>query len=49
VPVIVKVTVRATASFETRTKITGTYWWLSSTVYGRSNETTQMRYTLVGL
>jgi hypothetical protein len=49
VPVIVKVTVRATASFETRTKITGTYWWLSSTVYGRSNETTQVRYTLVGL
>lgn len=49
VPVIVKVTYRATASFETRTKITGTYLWFSSTVYGKSNVTTQVRYTLIGL
>jgi hypothetical protein len=49
VPVIVKVTIKASASFETRTKITGTYLWLSSTVYGKSNVTTQMRYTLIGL
>jgi hypothetical protein len=49
VPVIVRVTIKATASFETRTKITGTYLWLSSTVYGKSNVTTQMRYTLIGL
>jgi hypothetical protein len=49
VPVIVKVTVNATASFATKTKITGTYLWLSSTVYGESNATTQVRYTLVGL
>jgi hypothetical protein len=49
VPVIVKVTYKATASFETRTKITGTYLWLSSTVYGKSNVTTQVRYTLIGL
>jgi hypothetical protein len=49
VPVIVKVTIKATASFETRTKITGTYLWLSSTVYGKSNVTTQVRYTLIGL
>ncbi len=49
VPVIVKVTYKATASFDTRTKITGTYLWLSSTVYGKSNVTTQVRYTLIGL
>ena len=49
VPVIVRVTIKATASFETRTKITGTYLWLSSTVYGKSNVTTQVRYTLIGL
>jgi hypothetical protein len=49
VPVIVKVTVKANASFDTRTKITGTFLWLSSTVYGKSNVTTQVRYTLIGL
>ncbi|HVD30834.1 MAG TPA: hypothetical protein VNE19_03885 [Methylomirabilota bacterium] len=49
VPVIVKVTYKATASFDTKTKITGTYLWLSSTVYGKSNVTTQVRYTLIGL
>ena len=49
VPVIVRVTIKATASFDTRTKITGTYLWLSSTVYGKSNVTTQVRYTLIGL
>ncbi len=49
VPVIVKVTYKASASFDTRTKITGTYLWLSSTVYGKSNVTTQVKYTLIGL
>jgi hypothetical protein len=49
VPVVVKVTYRATASFDTKTKVTGTYLWLSSTVYGKSNVTTQVRYTLIGL
>jgi hypothetical protein len=49
VPVIVKVTIKSSHSFETRTKITGTYFWLSSTVYGKSNVTTQVRYTLIGL
>jgi hypothetical protein len=49
VPVIVKVTYKASASFDTRTKITGTFLWLSSTVYGKSNVTTQVRYTLIGL
>jgi hypothetical protein len=49
VPVIVKVTYKANASFDTRTKITGTFLWLSSTVYGKSNVTTQVQYTLIGL
>ncbi|HYU82887.1 MAG TPA: hypothetical protein VFA31_09130 [Candidatus Polarisedimenticolia bacterium] len=49
VPVVVKVTYKATASFDTRTKVTGTYLWLSSTVYGKSNVTTQVQYTLIGL
>ena len=49
VPVIVKVTYKATASFDTKTKITGTYLWLSSTVYGKSNVTTQVQSTLIGL
>ena len=49
VPVIVKVTYRATASFDTKTQITGTFLWLSSTVYGKSNVTTQVKYTLIGL
>jgi hypothetical protein len=49
VPVIVKVTYKATASFDTKTKITGTFLTLSSTVYGKSNVTTQVRYTLIGL
>jgi len=49
VPVIVKVTYKATASFDTKTRITGTYLRLSSTVWGKSNVTTQVRYTLIGL
>jgi hypothetical protein len=49
VPVIVKVTINATASFQTKTKVTGTFLWLSSTVYGKSNVTTQVKYTLIGL
>jgi hypothetical protein len=49
VPIVVKVTVPASASFQTRTKVTGTYLWLSSIVYGNSNTTTQVKYTLIGL
>jgi len=49
VPVIVKVTVPATASFDTKTKVTGTYLLLTSTAYGKSNVTTQVSYTLIGL
>jgi len=49
VPVVVKVTVKASASFDTKTQVTGTYLWLSSTAYGKSNVTTQVKYTLIGL
>ena len=49
VPVIVKVTINATASFDTKTQVTGTFLWLSSTAYGKSNVTTQVKYTLIGL
>jgi hypothetical protein len=49
VPVIVKVTINASASFQTKTQVTGTYLWLSSTAYGKSNVTTQVKYTLIGL
>ena len=49
VPVIVKVTIKASASFDTKTRIAGTYLWLSSTVWGKSNVTTQVKYTLIGL
>jgi hypothetical protein len=49
VPVVVKVTIRATASFDTKTQVTGTFLWLSSTAYGKSNVTTQVKYTLIGL
>lgn len=49
VPVVVKVTINATASFDTKTRVSGTYLWLSSTAYGKSNVTTQVKYTLIGL
>jgi hypothetical protein len=49
VPVVVKVTVPATASFDTKTQVTGTYLWLSSTEWGKSNVTTKVSYTLIGL
>src|SRR5438552_5023898 len=49
VPVIVKVTINATASFDTKTQVTGTFLWLGSTAYGKSNVTTQVKYTLIGL
>ena len=49
VPVVVKVTVKASASFDTKTTVTGTYLRLSSAAYGKSNVTTFVRYTLIGL
>jgi len=49
IPVVVKVTVPATASFATSTRITGTYLWLSSKAAGKSNTTTKVSVTLIGL
>ena len=49
VPVVVKVTINASASFDTKTQVTGTYLSLSSTAWGKSNVTTQVKYTLIGL
>src|SRR2546423_12324525 len=49
VPVIVKVTINATASFPTKTQVTGTFLWLRPTAYAKSNVTTQVKYTLIGL
>jgi len=43
------VTVPATASFATSTRITGTYLWLSSKAAGKSNTTTKVSVTLIGL
>jgi hypothetical protein len=48
-PVVVKVTVKAKGSFDTRTRVVGTYGWLASYVYGKSNLTTQVKYYLIGL
>jgi hypothetical protein len=48
-PVVVKVTVKAKSSFDTRTRVVGTYGWLASYVYGKSNVTTQVKYYLIGL
>jgi hypothetical protein len=49
VPVVVKVTVPATASFDTQTRVSGTYLRLISTVNGKSNVTTYVSYSLIGL
>jgi hypothetical protein len=49
IPVVVKVTVPASASFDTQTQVTGTYLRLSSTVNGKSNVTTYVSYSLLGL
>ena len=51
VPVTAKITrsLPATASFATSTRITGTYLWLSSKAAGKSNTTTKVSVTLIGL
>lgn len=48
-PVVVKVTVPASASFDTQTQVTGTYLRLTTTVKGKSNVTTNVSYYLLGL
>lgn len=49
IPVVVKITVPANASFDTQTRVTGTYLRLSTTVIGKSNVTTYVSYSLLGL
>jgi hypothetical protein len=49
VPVVVRVSVPARGSFDTQTRITGTYGALASTVWGKSNVTTKVSYALIGL
>lgn len=46
-PVVVRVSVKAAASFETRTRVTGTGLWLTNTVYGKSNQVTVASYRLL--
>jgi len=46
-PVIARVTVNATTSFDTYTRAIGTGLWLTTTVNGRSNQTTQDKFYLL--
>ena len=46
-PVVVRVTLKANSSFETRTQVTGTGLFLTSTVYGKSNQVTTASYRLL--
>lgn len=47
-PVVARVTVRARASFDTQTRVTGLNVRLTWTVPGRSNDTTHSRFSLIG-
>jgi len=49
VPVIVKVTIKAQLRSTRGRRSPARFLRLSSTVYGKSNVTTQVRYTLIGL
>jgi hypothetical protein len=46
-PVVVRVSLNATASFETRTRVTGTGLFLTTTVTGKSNKVTVASYRLL--
>ena len=46
-PVVVRVTMNATESFETRTRVTGSGLFLISNVSGRSNQVTTASYRLL--
>lgn len=46
-PVVVRVTLKATASFETQTQVTGTALFLTTTVNGKSNQVTTASYSLL--
>jgi hypothetical protein len=46
-PVVVRVTLNATQSFETVTRVTGTALFLTTTVKGKSNQVTVANYKLL--
>ena len=46
-PVVVRVTLEATDSFETQTRVTGTGLFLTTTVKGKSNQVTVASYKLL--
>ena len=46
-PVVVRVTLNATDSFETQTRVTGTGLFLTTTVNGRSNQVTTAGYRVL--
>ena len=46
-PVVVRVTLKATASFETQTRVTGTGLFLTTKVKGKSNQVTTASYRLL--
>ena len=49
IPVIVTVSMKATASFPTYTLVTGTYDRLTSTIEGVSTKPTKVKFSLTGL
>src|SRR6266540_3463229 len=46
-PVVARVTVKASASFTTYTRVIGTGVWLTTTVSGKSNQTTSNKFYLL--
>ncbi|HKY50316.1 MAG TPA: hypothetical protein VJP45_03585 [Candidatus Limnocylindria bacterium] len=46
-PIVVRVTLKASASFETQTRVTGTGLFLTTTVEGKSNQVTVASYRLL--
>ena len=46
-PVVVRVSLKASGSFETRTRVIGSGLFLTETVYGKSNQVTTASYRLL--
>jgi hypothetical protein len=46
-PVVVRVTLKASGSFETRTRVAGSGLFLTETVHGKSNQVTTASYKLL--
>src|SRR6266545_2040425 len=46
-PVVARVTVKASASFDTYTRVIGTGLWLTTVVQGKSNTTTSTKFYLL--